>query len=357
MSVAPAVALSIQVVNGTGRDGGNDGARGRARGGGARRGKGRGRGHVVQPFKVASALCVTGGKLHNQNMPLSTHTVGHGDVEDTYVRIDLTQKWLQWAVAGKQITKLPIFCPVLNEIRACYIAAVEGSENDNEAGADKALVDEKEDPMNQMMLSCMAERVVEDPASKGTKDTIRKRKWNTKSSRANQRIELQVHAETPLRKHQRTDTGMRTIHVFSKSRCDKRVIWLDKSDVPWLVGVMQDEYTLRGVAVVEEPAPASLTAPAMAAPNEAANSAASDGPHKGFTITWNFSHACWQAVFDHVTVCGKTLYCRLEDMTPQKAEQIGKAFHAEMTRDELKAMTQQYLHHKAEQIVQRTAMI
>ena len=44
-------------------------------------------------------------------------------------------------------------------------------------------------------------------------------------------------------------------------------------------------------------------------------------------------------------------------MTPQKAEQIGKAFHAEMTRDELKAITQQYLQHKAEQIVQRTAII
>ena len=109
--------------------------------------------------------------------------------------------------------------------------------------------------------------------------------------------------------------------------------------------------------MVEGAAPASSTAPAMAAPNEAANSAASVGPHKGFTIVWNFTHACWQVVFDHVTVCGKTLFCRLEDMTPQKAEQVGKAFHADMSRDELKSITQLYIHHKAEQIVQRTATI
>ena len=102
MSVAPAVAVSIQVVHANGRDGGDADARGRGRGGGARRGNGRGRrGPVVQSFQVASALCATGGNLRNQNMPLSTHTVGNGDAQCTYVRIDLTQRWLQEAVTGK----------------------------------------------------------------------------------------------------------------------------------------------------------------------------------------------------------------------------------------------------------------
>ena len=95
----------------------------------------------------------------------------------------------------------------------------------------------------------------------------------------------------------------------------------------------------------------------MAAPNEAANSAASVGPHRGFIVVWNFTQACWQVVFDHVTPYGRHLFCRLEDMTPQKAEQVGKAFHANMSRDELKSITQLYIHHKAEQIVQRTAIV
>ena len=127
MSVAPAVAVSIQVVNGNVRDGGDGDARGRGRCRGKGRGNGRGRGPVVQPFRVASALCVTGGNLRTQNMPLSTHTVGNGDTQDTYVRIDLTQRWLQQAVAGKQVHKLPTFCPVLKELRKRYVAAVEGT--------------------------------------------------------------------------------------------------------------------------------------------------------------------------------------------------------------------------------------
>ena len=357
MSVAPAVAVSIQVVHGNDRDGGDGGARGRGRGRGTGRGNGRGRGPVVQSFRVASALCVTGGNLRNQNMPLSTHTVGNGDTLDTYVRIDLTQRWLQIAVAGKQVSKLNVFCPVLRDLRARYVAAVEGSDTDNEADAGNAIVDEEEDPMARMKLSCISDRAVVGPSSKTANETTRKRKWKAKSTRANQRIELQVHAETPLRKHLRTNTGMRTIHLFAKSRCDKRVMWLDKNDVPWLVGVMQDEYNLRGVAVVDGAAPASSTAPAMAAPNEAANSAASVGPHRGFIVVWNFTHSCWQVVFDRVTAYGRHLYCRLEDMTPQKAEQVGKAFHANMSRDELKSITQLYIHHKAEQIVQRTAIV
>ena len=178
MSAAPAVSLSIQVVQSGGRDGGDDGARGRARGGGARRGRGSGRGRFGQPFRLASGLCVTGGKLHNKTLPVVTHTFGHGDMAETYVRIDLTQRWLQEAVTGKAQNKLAVFCPVLNEIRWCYIAAVEGDEDDKRADADNAAVNEQDDPMNRMALACISNRAVD--ASTTNKETVRKRKWQRK---------------------------------------------------------------------------------------------------------------------------------------------------------------------------------
>ena len=95
------------------------------------------------------------------------------------------------------------------------------------------------------------------------------------------------------------------------------------------------------------------SAPAIGPPSAAANSAASVESSDGFAITWNFNQACWQVQFDHVTVAGKTILCRLEDITEQKAAQVGMAFHADMDRGELKALAHLYARHRAEQIVLR----
>ena len=120
------------------------------------------------------------------------------------------------------------------------------------------------------------------------------------TSRQSPVVELQVPEESTLLGIR--DAQKRAVSLLQKGT-DLRIFWLHVDDVEWLVGVMIQEYDLRGVPVVDK-GPASDAGRQAPAADPGGSASSTDLPPAACQIKWNFDHDCWEATIQTPAAAG-----------------------------------------------------